>query len=288
MHATGVTVGAHRTMPPLKVKEEVLPGLQAVDKRLSLIEGYIGTGGAAAGAGGPGAAAAGVSSSTAAALAAPPPDPSPPAEEKQVTSSAWQRFAGSSVASLVAETATLPMDVSKTRLQCALPGQYSGLLDCIRQTAKADGVGAFWKGLEPALVRQVCYSSLAMVLFEPIRDVLVTKGQEPNFVQRLMAGGSAGALSICVFNPTEVVKTQMMTASSSGGGAAAPTMSGIVRTILAKNGVLGLWAGLGPNVARTFLVNAAELGTYDQAKASLEPLVGCVLCSATRAARCLS
>ena len=30
--------------------------------------------------------------------------------------------------------------------------------------------------------------------------------------------------------------------------------------------VLGLWAGLRPNIARTFLVNAAELGTYDQAK----------------------
>lgn len=28
----------------------------------------------------------------------------------------------------------------------------------------------------------------------------------------------------------------------------------------------GFWAGVKPNVMRTFLVNAAELGTYDQAK----------------------
>ena len=48
-----------------------------------------------------------------------------------------------------------------------------------------------------------------MVLFEPIRNALVPVGQEPNFLQRLLAGGSAGALSICVFNPTEVKITHV-------------------------------------------------------------------------------
>jgi hypothetical protein len=57
----------------------------------------------------------------------------------------------------------------------------------------------------------VCYSSLALVLFDPIRDVLVKRGDEPVFWQRLLAGGTAGALSISVFNPTEVVKTKIMT-----------------------------------------------------------------------------
>ena len=32
--------------------------------------------------------------------------------------------------------------------------------------------------------------------------------------------------------------------------------------------------GLEPNVARTFLVNAAELGTYDEAKSHLVPVLG--------------
>eukprot|EP01050_Picozoa_sp_SAG11_P016749 SAG11_NODE_2325_length_3521_cov_4.278995_2_plen_95_part_00 len=44
------------------------------------------------------------------------------AASKAGESSAWQRFAGSSLASLVAETATLPMDVCKTRMQVAPPG----------------------------------------------------------------------------------------------------------------------------------------------------------------------
>ena len=169
------------------------------------------------------------------------------------------------------ETCTLPTDVAKTRLQTDSVGRYKGsLVACLRSTAGVEGVGALWKGLQPALIRQVCYSSLAMVLFEPIRDVMVKKGDTPNFGQRLMAGGTAGALAITVFNPTEVIKTQMMTSSAS----ITPSMLSIGRSVVQRDGVLGLWAGLKPNVARTFLVNAAELGTYDQAKTVLVGAIG--------------
>jgi hypothetical protein len=34
-------------------------------------------------------------------------------------------------------------------------------------------------------------------------------------------------------------------------------------------GVRGLWAGCLPNIQRAFIVNAFELGTYDQAKETL-------------------
>ena len=97
--------------------------------------------------------------------------------------SAWEAaktFAGSSVASVIAETATLPTDVAKTRLQVDSAGIYRGsFLYCLKKTATDDGVGALWKGLAPALVRQVCYSSLAMVLFAPIRDSLVPEVSPP-------------------------------------------------------------------------------------------------------------
>eukprot|EP00955_Chlamydomonas_euryale_P080932 363500-Chlamydomonas_euryale.AAC.15 len=36
-----------------------------------------------------------------------------------------------------------------------------------------------------------------------------------------------------------------------------------------EEGLLGLWTGLGPNVARNAIINAAELASYDQIKSSL-------------------
>lgn len=61
-------------------------------------------------------------------------------------------------------------------------------------------------------------------------------------------------------NPTEILKTQMQT--SVGG----TSMGSVARRVYRVDGIAGFWAGVGPNVMRCFLVNAAELGTYDQAK----------------------
>ena len=195
--------------------------------------------------------------------------------ERAESSSASSRFLASSVTAAVAETCTLPADVAKVRLQVQVSARgvpmYSGLIDCLQKTARAEGLAACWKGLQPALIRQICYSSLVLVLYEPVRDaVAAATGSDgaPNFMQRLLAGGTAGALSITVFNPTEVLKTQMQTA------ARATTMGSVVRGVYREGGVLSFWAGLQPNIARTFLVNAAELGTYDEAKHRLIPYVG--------------
>lgn len=184
------------------------------------------------------------------------------------------RFQASMIASGIAETITLPTDVAKVRLQvqqnsAASGVKYNGMFDCLRQTARHEGLRACWKGLGPALIRQCCYSSLALVLFEPIRNVFKRPGQEELlFWQRLLAGGTAGSISIMVFNWTEVLKTQLQTSSKG------TTMREILVRVYSKDGILGFWAGWKPNIARTFLVNAAELGTYDQAKTTLIPLVG--------------
>jgi hypothetical protein len=189
------------------------------------------------------------------------------------------RFGASLVAAGVAEVLTLPIDQAKVRLQVQQvradgSRQYAGMVDCIRQTRATEGGAALWKGLQPSLLRQCCYTSLSMVLYEPVRDAVVaaTGGLggdgKPGFAQRLLAGGTAGGVAIAVFNWTEVLKTRMQTSKTK------VTMREVAREVLAKDGPLGFWKGLKPNVARTFMVNAAELGTYDQVKTMLVPHVG--------------
>lgn len=201
------------------------------------------------------------------------------------------RLTASAVGALIAETSTLPADVAKVRLQVQQTSasgtpQYSGFVDCLRKTAKAEGKGALWKGLAPALLRQVNYTGLSMVLYEPVRDFYkgILQGGDatasPSYVVRLAAGGSAGAIAIAVFNPTEVVKTQVQTSVEKIG------MIAVCKKVWAKDGILGFWAGVRPNVARTFLVNAAELGTYDEAKQRLQPYLGSGLFSHVGASGC--
>jgi len=194
---------------------------------------------------------------------------------------AYSRWFASSIAAAIAESATLPTDIAKVRLQVQgksaseTRAHYTGMADCILRIAREEGFRALWRGYLPALVRQVCYTSLSLVLYEPVRNLYAGLGEEgadPLFLQRLLAGGTAGAVAIAVFNPTEVLKTRAQTSSNladAGGGALA-----VARQVLAKDGLRGFWAGVKPNIARTFLVNAAELGTYDQAKSLVAAVFG--------------
>merc|ERR1719203_1081319 len=60
----------------------------------------------------------------------------------------------------------------------------------------------------------------------------------------------------------------------------------VISRVWAADGLAGFWAGVKPNVARTFLVNAAELGTYDEAKSQLTPYLGDGLLSHVGASGC--
>lgn len=201
------------------------------------------------------------------------------------------RAVASGLGAAVAETVTLPADCVKVRLQvqqAAVQGsapKYSGFADCLLQTIRQEGVTALWKGLVPALTRQVSYTSLSLVIYEPIRDfygpLLGTVDGGLTFAQRLAAGGTAGGLAIAVFNPAEVVKTQCQTQMGPSIG-----MGTIIARVWAKDGLSGFWAGVRPNVARTFLVNAAELGTYDEAKSHLRPILGDGLLTHVSASGC--
>ena len=134
------------------------------------------------------------------------------------------RLVAAGIASWIAETVTLPTDVIKVRLQVqggaggmqvskpvSSKPVYTGMMDCGTKIATREGVPALWKGYAPAILRQVSYTSLTMVLYEPIRDALIGKDQPLTFGNRLLAGGTAGGLSIAVFNPFEVVKTKVQT-----------------------------------------------------------------------------
>lgn len=75
----------------------------------------------------------------------------------------------------------MPIDVVKTRLQMDGSGgsikQYNGTIDCAGKMVKAEGPGALFKGLPPALVRQSTYGSLRYGLYGPIRDSLGARRQ---------------------------------------------------------------------------------------------------------------
>jgi solute carrier family 25 (mitochondrial uncoupling protein), member 8/9 len=79
------------------------------------------------------------------------------------------------------------------------------------------------------------------------------------------------AVGITIASPTDVVKVRLQGEGRLAAGVprrysgALDAYSKIVR----QEGVLGLWTGYGPNLARNCVVNATELVAYDQTKQTL-------------------
>ena len=59
-----------------------------------------------------------------------------------------------------------PLDVLKTRIMNAKPGQYGGPLDCFYQTFKNEGPGAFYKGFTPNVARLAGWNCVMFLTLE--------------------------------------------------------------------------------------------------------------------------
>ena len=83
----------------------------------------------------------------------------------------------------------------------------------------------------------------------------------------MAAGLATGALAIAVASPTDLVKVRMQ--ASTGGKPRYASAMSAYGTIVRTEGLGALWTGLGPNVARNAIINAAELASNDAIKQAM-------------------
>ncbi|OMO90539.1 Mitochondrial brown fat uncoupling protein [Corchorus olitorius] len=197
-----------------------------------------------------------------------------------------ETFLCSAFAACFAEFFTIPLDTAKVRLQLqkkavgddvTLP-KYRGLLGTMATIAKEEGLSALWKGIIAGLHRQCIYGGLRIGLYEPVKTLLVGSdyvGDIPLY-QKIIAALLTGALAIAVANPTDLVKVRLQAEGKFPVGVARRYYGTLdaYYTIVRQEGFRALWTGLGPNIARNAIVNAAELASYDQVKQTIMKIPG--------------
>ncbi|XAR58937.1 hypothetical protein NMG60_11014524 [Bertholletia excelsa] len=195
-------------------------------------------------------------------------------------------FASSAFAACFAELCTIPLDTAKVRLQLqkkvnieeGTVAKYRGMLGTIATIAKEEGLMALWKGVIPGLHRQFLYGGLRIGLYEPVKAFFVGSDYagDVSLFQKILAALITGALAITVANPTDLVKVRLQAESN--------LLTGLPRhysgalnayfSIVKQEGLAALWTGLGPNIARNAIINAAELASYDQVKETILKIPG--------------
>ncbi|CAL5386537.1 unnamed protein product [Camellia sinensis] len=196
-------------------------------------------------------------------------------------------FASSAFAACFAELCTIPLDTAKVRLQlqkkanteeeAGVP-KYRGMLDTVATIAREEGLIALWKGVIPGLHRQFLYGGLRIGLYEPVKAFFVGSEYvgDVSLFQKILAALITGALAIAVANPTDLVKVRLQAEGNLLPGLPR-RYSGALNayyTIMKQEGLAGLWTGIGPNIARNAIINAAELASYDQVKETILKIPG--------------
>ncbi len=145
------------------------------------------------------------------------------------------------------------------------------MFHCLKTVFVEEGPLALFKGITAGLQRQIIFAGLRIGLYPTVRDAICGKDVTPSLYQRILAAMITGAFGISVACPTDVVKIRLQAEGRKPEGVPKRYNGSIdaYRKIVAEEGVKGLYSGLGPNIIRNSIMNAAELASYDQIKSIL-------------------
>ncbi|KAK3603346.1 hypothetical protein CHS0354_025953, partial [Potamilus streckersoni] len=211
-------------------------------------------------------------------------------ENPRVDPSLLVKMVSAGTAACIAECMSIPLDTAKVRLQIQGESKhngtqklltdisvnrpkYRGLFGTLRVIAKEEGPRALYSGLHAGLQRQMCFATIRVGFYDDVKRKYAGRlYEDPNKMTmgiRISAGITTGGLSVCVAQPTDVVKVRMQAQGMSASGPKYLSPLHAYKTIIREEGVGSLYKGFVPNFARNAIVNVSELVTYDMIKETI-------------------
>lgn len=106
-----------------------------------------------------------------------------------------------SLSAMVAESATFPIDLTKTRLQLhgqSLPSSSAAAATAVRVAAdivRRQGVLGLYQGLSPAIIRHLFYTPIRIVGYENLRNAADAGDRSLPLLGKALAGGVSGVVA---------------------------------------------------------------------------------------------
>lgn len=199
------------------------------------------------------------------------------------TTERWRNVAVASSAALgdvAASLVRVPCEVAKQRLQV---GVYSNAGDALRSMLANGGIRSIYTGLGAQLARDVPFAAAEFVMYENLKAIVLqrsaksrghavgesidTNAANLTKAQSLIVGGGSGIVAAVVSNPSDVVKTRLMT--QVGAQRRYRSIGHAFQKILADEGVGAFAKGLAPRMAAKALQSACFFTTYELLRRTL-------------------
>ena len=162
-----------------------------------------------------------------------------------------------------------PIDTVKVLLQS--PGaQYklTNPFQIAKHLYRNEGISGFYRGLSSAWTRQSLYTSTRTGIYQTIYQNSIANGEELRLSKKILFGGFSGLLGSFLASPADLVLVRQQadrTLEQHAKRGYTSIFDGI-RSIIRNEGVLTLWRGSGPVMARATVLNASMLSSYSHTK----------------------
>lgn len=160
---------------------------------------------------------------------------------------------------------TMPLDTVKTQMQLQ---KGAGALGTTRSILQTKGAPGLYYGMSAMLTQVSCKAGIRFAAVDQFRTIL--RGYDPkmNAAQvNFISGFGAGIVEAAVWvTPTERLKVLAQKEVTS----ATPKYTSLIggaRTVIAEQGIQGLFVGLGPTAVRQGSAQAIRFALYDEVKA---------------------
>lgn len=152
---------------------------------------------------------------------------------------------------------TYPLELVKTRLTIQR-GVYDGIFDAFLKILREEGPAELYRGLAPSLIGVIPYAATNYFAYDTLRKAYrkIFKQEKIGNIETLLIGSLAGAVSSSATFPLEVARKHMQVGAVSGRQVYQNVLHALA-SILEKEGIQGLYKGLGPSCMK--LVPAAGI-----------------------------
>uniref|UniRef100_A0A3B1JS23 EF-hand domain-containing protein n=1 Tax=Astyanax mexicanus TaxID=7994 RepID=A0A3B1JS23_ASTMX len=169
-----------------------------------------------------------------------------------------QRFMAGSLAGATAQTVIYPMEVRTVLTLRSLLRQYSGMMDC-----------AFSKGYVPNLLGIIPYAGIDLAVYESLKNAWLSHyardTANPGVLVLLGCGTVSSTCGQLASYPLALVRTRMQ----AQGTAQQMSMRSLMKSIVMKEGFLGLYRGILPNFMKVIPAVSISYVVYEYTKSSL-------------------
>ncbi|KAG2159697.1 uncharacterized protein EDB93DRAFT_1236996 [Suillus bovinus] len=169
-----------------------------------------------------------------------------------------------------------PFDLTKTRLQTAAPGAYTGAIDVVRKTLARDGVTGLYRGMVPPLLGVTPIFAVSFWAYDASKNLILAltpkRTSENLSTAELAAAGFLSAVPTTLITaPVERAKVLLQVQGQGGSGPQYKGVFDVMKHLYREGGMRSIFRGTGATIARDGPGSAVYFAAYEVTKKALMP-----------------